>query len=79
MTTSPTLAQDIDMNTEVFEYLAVSILEVLPEEKLPELDEALTTGGDAVDDFLASNVDIRDDVLAEALRELRIIVSAPAV
>ena len=79
MTTSHALAPENELNTEVFEYLAVSILEVLPEEKLPELDEALTEGGDAVDAFLASNVGMLDDVLAEALRELRIIVSATPV
>lgn len=78
MTTREPITQDTDTNTQVFEYLAVSILEVLPEEKLPELDEALSEGGDAVDEFLASNVDMLDDVLAEALRELRIIVSAAA-
>lgn len=79
MTTSHALAPENELNTEVFEYLAVSILEVLPEEKLPALDEALIEGGDAVDEFLASNVHMLDDVLAKALRELRIIVSATPV
>lgn len=78
MTTPTTLPMD-DAQTEVFEYLAVSILEALPEEKLGALDEALSEGGDALEAFLASHVTHFDDVLSDALVRLRIIVGESAL
>lgn len=57
-------------NDALFEYLAVSILEVLPEEKLSELDAALAKGDDTFDTFLASQVPLFDETLRQTILDI---------
>lgn len=45
-----------DVETAVYEFIAASLLDVLPEEKLEELDHALAGTDEEFDIFLSRNI-----------------------
>jgi hypothetical protein len=51
-------------------WLAVSVLEALPEEDLPGLSEALSAGEEAVEAYLAEKLPNFESMLADSLSQV---------